>query len=205
MIKRILLISIMIMILPVLLFAGTYDSYNSNIGFAQGGNVLFVKAGGSIDSAPSVGSASPGLISKLEIDGTGYSGTVAGLTVRTYMKDTDVTVTGGLSEFTGLAVFAKQEAALDGGKSSIITLHQHDDSTVDLDFGMRMFGDVGSNIYLSGNNTNLIYITAGTEGGFTSASLKNSDGSDIKCDAYMVIENEAVGTFYMPLYNTLNS
>lgn len=367
--KKILLqVLILMLIIPALAFATDYSYVNSTVGFAQGGDILFVKSGGKIDvesggdvdiegtldvisggvlsiesggtflvesgatltvesgfsmeMTNTTGAASSGPIVKLTIDGTGYTGTTSGLIVKNYMNDTGVTVTdgeftgitafvkqeaalsggaksslmslhqhsdsdvnidfgirlfgnynddliqfanssatdgvdmslatisgndillnqtstesvikkvvdgsganvtagtiiksymndadvaiSGNSEFVGLAVFAKKLAALQGGsKSSLISAHQHTDSTVNFDRGLSLFGDVTSSFYLSGSNTNLMYIVSGSEGGFTAASLKDSDGTNIKCDAYFVIYDEAADKdYYLPLYDTLNS
>lgn len=118
---------------------------------------------------------------------------------------------GGNSEIAGSAVFIKNTATQAGGsKSAIQTLHVHSETTTKVDRGIAMFGSTGdgptTNFYLStGDNTELIRIVAGTEGGFVASSLKDSGETDIACDAYFVVVNESTGvTYYIPMYNTLN-
>ena len=140
---------------------------------------------------------------KKVVDGTGTDVT-AGTIIKSYMNDADVVITGGTAEFVGLAVYGKQLAAMAGGaKSSLISAHQHSDSTTDFDRGLSLFGDVTSALYVSGANTNLLETPDTVSAGFSTGSLKDSGDSDIACDAYLTVAIAGT-TYYLPLYNTLN-
>jgi len=98
--------------------------------------------------------------------GDTYTGTQSTLTIKGY--DADDTVVHSGNEFTGLAVFVKQEAAMtNGGKSSLATFHHHSSSDVATDFGLRIFGD---------QNEEAIQVTGGT------------------CDIGISFENQVVTT-----------
>jgi len=121
-----------------------------------------VTISGDIDSAgkadfdynPPTGSSNGHILKSTLTTATAYSGTTAGLQVKSYFADNAVTVTGG--EFTGVYVNVKQLAAMAGGaKSSIISGHNYG-SGGDyqyLDYGCILYGDLTWGYVLSGGTS----------------------------------------------------
>lgn len=144
-----------------------------------------------------------------KINSTAAGTTATGNTTGNILKGYYSGAIAGNSELVGGGTWVKFTGSLpSGGKSSIHTFHVHGDTTTKIDRGLSMFGSTTdgptTNFYLAtGDNTYLMELVAGTEGGFVASSLKDSDGNDIKCDAYLPIL--VAGTvYYLSLYDTLN-
>jgi len=134
--------------------------------------------------------------------GTFTGDNTAGVVLKGYYQS-GVSIAGN-SEINGASIFLLNDATQAGAsKSSVLSCRVHSDSSTTVDRGISLFGDTTNAFMLSGDHTNLIECKAGTEGGFTTSSLKNSDSGDIKCDGYFVLD--VAGTaYYIPVYNTLN-
>ena len=126
--------------------AGTFAGLLTGAGVTLSSGIL------NADTVTPAGSATGHIIEGTLAAGETYSTTTAGLMVKEYFEDATAVVSGG--EFTGLYVNVKQLAAMAGGaESSLISAHMHADSTVALDFGLRLFGNLNDGISIEGGTS----------------------------------------------------
>jgi len=160
--------------------AATDDGVNpdplSNIPYfekGEAGGVASLDSDGHVIEPLAVDSEEENLLKRELKAGESYSGTVAALIAKNYMEDDSVVVDS--DEFAGLAVFLKQLAALAGGaKSALLSLHQHSGSSVVIDFGLRLFGNLDVGIQLTGGESAIGMDLSNQT--ITEADFKNSAG-----------------------------
>lgn len=117
-------------------------------------------------------------ILQTNLDGTNNTGTLSQTILKNYMEDSDVVVTGPLTEFTGLGIFIKQLSPMDNGaKSSGISIHEHGSTTERIDYGITTIGnfDAAFNCVTSDTNYGLSFY----ESVFNEADIRLGKGAEI--------------------------